>query len=55
MPNRDGDSEMMGPAEPPMTVEFGVLLARVGLAPLLHLKNTDRAVFVSVPSLGGRG
>ncbi len=53
--NRDGDSEMMCPTELPMTVEFGVLLAKVGLAPLLHLKNTDRAVFVRVPSLGGRG
>ena len=53
--NRDGDREMMCPTEVPMTVEFGVLLAKTGLAPLLHLKHTDRAVFVRVPTLGGRG
>ena len=40
------------PTEVSMTVEFGVLLSRAGLAPLLHLKNIDRAVFVRVPSLG---
>jgi len=53
--NKDGDSEMMCPTERSMTVEFGVLLSKLGLAPLLHLRNTDRAVFVSVPSLGRRG
>lgn len=50
--NRDGDSEIMCPTEVAMSVDFGVLLAKVGLAPLLHLKNSDRAVFVRVPSLG---
>ena len=53
--NRDGDSEMMCPTEVRMPVEFAVLLSRAGLAPLLHLKNTDRAVFVSVPSVGRHG
>ncbi|MFW6162915.1 MAG: type VI secretion system contractile sheath domain-containing protein [Planctomycetota bacterium] len=53
--NRDGDSEIMCPTEVAMSVEFGTLLAKAGLAPLLHLKNTDRAVFVRVPTLGRRG
>ena len=53
--DKDGDSEMMCPTEVSMTIEFGVLLAKAGLAPLLHLKNTDSAVFIRVPSLGSGG
>ena len=53
--NHDGDQELLCPTEVPMTVEFGVLLSKAGLAPLLHLKNTDRAVFVRVPAIGKRG
>lgn len=52
--NKDRDREMMCPTEVSMTVEFGALLAKTGLAPLLHLKHTDRAVFVRVPSFGRR-
>ncbi len=50
--DRHGDSAMMCPTELPMTVELGALLAKAGLAPLVHLKNTDRAVFIRTPSLG---
>jgi type VI secretion system protein ImpC len=49
--NAAGDTQTLCPTEVPIPVEHGVALANCGLSPLLHKKNTDQAIFVSVPPL----
>ena len=49
--DRYGDTEMMCPTEVSFTVEAAVTLSACGLTPLLHMKNSDRAIFAYAPSL----
>jgi len=49
--DRYGDTEMMCPTEVSFTVEAAVTLSACGLTPLLHMKNSDRALFAYAPSL----
>jgi len=49
--DRHGDTEMMCPTEVSLTVDAGMILTRVGLTPLLHMKNSDRAIFAYAPTL----
>ena len=53
--DRYGDSEMMCPTEISLTVDASLILTMCGLTPLLHMKNTDRAMFAYAPSLGHGG
>ncbi len=46
-----GDTEMMCPTEVSLTVEAAATLNHLGLTPLLHMKNTDRAIFAAAPAL----
>ncbi|MBM4030287.1 MAG: type VI secretion system contractile sheath small subunit [Planctomycetes bacterium] len=46
-----GDTEMMCPTEVSLTVEAAATLNQLGLTPLLHMKNTDRAIFSAAPAL----
>jgi len=49
--DRHGDTEMMCPTEVPLTVDAAATLTQLGLTPLLHMKNTDRAIFAAAPAL----
>jgi type VI secretion system ImpC/EvpB family protein/type VI secretion system ImpB/VipA family protein len=49
--DKDGEQEIMCPTEVSMTVEAAALLTACGLTPLLHVKNTDRALFAYAPTL----
>jgi len=49
--DRYGDAEMMCPTEVSLTVEAAVTLNQLGLTPLLHMKNTDRAIYATTPAL----
>ncbi|HUT32108.1 MAG TPA: type VI secretion system contractile sheath small subunit [Planctomycetota bacterium] len=46
-----GDTELMCPTEVSLTVEAAATLNHLGLTPLLHMKNTDRAIFAAAPAL----
>ncbi len=47
--DRYGDREMMCPVEVGIPADAAVALTACGLTPLLHVKNTDRAVFARAP------
>jgi len=47
--DRYGDTELMCPTEVAIPADAAVALTACGLTPLLHVKNTDRAVFARAP------
>lgn len=53
--DRYGDTEMMCPTEVGIPADAAVALTACGLTPLLHIKNTDRAVFARAPVAGVGG